>query len=107
MRSSEWSSDVSSAERPDEAGGKAAADTAAKAEAAAPTPDARSEERVDTVTTMSPAVRRLVLEHGLDPTRIKGSGKDGRLTKEDVLAAANAAHDAAAPARAEIGRAHV
>jgi 2-oxoglutarate dehydrogenase E2 component (dihydrolipoamide succinyltransferase) len=38
--------------------------------------------------TMSPAVRRAVLEHGVDPTRIKGSGKDGRLTKEDVLAAA-------------------
>ncbi|RJY08904.1 2-oxoglutarate dehydrogenase complex dihydrolipoyllysine-residue succinyltransferase [Aurantiacibacter aquimixticola] len=38
--------------------------------------------------TMSPAVRRAVLEHGLDPTNIKGTGKDGRLTKEDVLAAA-------------------
>jgi 2-oxoglutarate dehydrogenase E2 component (dihydrolipoamide succinyltransferase) len=33
-------------------------------------------------------VRRLVLELGIDPTKIKGSGKDGRLTKEDVLAAA-------------------
>lgn len=38
--------------------------------------------------TMSPAVRRAVLEHGVDPTTIKGTGKDGRLTKEDVLAAA-------------------
>jgi 2-oxoglutarate dehydrogenase E2 component (dihydrolipoamide succinyltransferase) len=38
--------------------------------------------------TLSPAVRRLVLELGIDPTKIKGSGKDGRLTKEDVLAAA-------------------
>ncbi|MFM9851954.1 MAG: 2-oxoglutarate dehydrogenase complex dihydrolipoyllysine-residue succinyltransferase [Sphingomonadaceae bacterium] len=37
--------------------------------------------------TLSPAVRRLVLERGLDPSKIKGSGKDGRLTKEDVLAA--------------------
>ncbi len=37
--------------------------------------------------TLSPAVRRLVLEHGLDPSKIKGSGKDGRLTKEDVLEA--------------------
>ena len=66
----------------------------AKAESAAPAPAATSGESVDTVTTMSPAVRRLVLEHGLDPTKIKGSGKDGRLTKEDVLAAANAAPDA-------------
>ena len=34
--------------------------------------------------TLSPAVRRLVLELGIDPTKVKGSGKDGRLTKEDV-----------------------
>ncbi|QLC25114.1 2-oxoglutarate dehydrogenase complex dihydrolipoyllysine-residue succinyltransferase [Parasphingopyxis algicola] len=40
--------------------------------------------------TLSPAVRRLVLEHGVDPSRIKGTGKDGRLTKDDVLAAAKA-----------------
>ncbi|WOF42764.1 2-oxoglutarate dehydrogenase complex dihydrolipoyllysine-residue succinyltransferase [Sphingopyxis indica] len=83
---------------PAEAGGKAAPAPApkaeAKAEAAAPAPAATGGESVDTVTTMSPAVRRLVLEHGLDPTKIKGSGKDGRLTKEDVLAAANAAPDA-------------
>ncbi len=37
--------------------------------------------------TMSPTVRRLVLEHGIDPTKISGTGKDGRLTKEDILAA--------------------
>ena len=40
--------------------------------------------------TLSPSVRRLVLERGLDPSKIKGSGKDGRLTKEDILAAASA-----------------
>ncbi|NVE94124.1 2-oxoglutarate dehydrogenase complex dihydrolipoyllysine-residue succinyltransferase [Altererythrobacter lutimaris] len=45
--------------------------------------------------TMSPAVRRAVLEHGVDPTTIKGTGKDGRLTKEDVLAAAKAKSDPA------------
>jgi len=37
--------------------------------------------------TLSPSVRRVVLEHGLDPTKIKGTGKDGRLTKDDVMAA--------------------
>jgi 2-oxoglutarate dehydrogenase E2 component (dihydrolipoamide succinyltransferase) len=36
---------------------------------------------------LSPAVRRLVEEHDLDPASIAGSGKDGRLTKGDVLAA--------------------
>jgi 2-oxoglutarate dehydrogenase E2 component (dihydrolipoamide succinyltransferase) len=40
--------------------------------------------------TLSPAVRRVVLEKGVDPSSIRGSGKDGRLTKEDVLAAAEA-----------------
>jgi 2-oxoglutarate dehydrogenase E2 component (dihydrolipoamide succinyltransferase) len=40
--------------------------------------------------TLSPAVRRLILERGLDPSKIKGTGKDGRLTKEDVLAAGSA-----------------
>ena len=50
--------------------------------------------------TLSPAVRRAVLEHGVDPTQIKGSGKDGRLTKEDVIAAAEAKKPDASPAPA-------
>jgi 2-oxoglutarate dehydrogenase E2 component (dihydrolipoamide succinyltransferase) len=44
----------------------------------------------DHVTTLSPAVRRAVLEHHVDPSKIRGTGKDGRLTKDDVLAAAEA-----------------
>ncbi|HSQ97033.1 MAG TPA: 2-oxoglutarate dehydrogenase complex dihydrolipoyllysine-residue succinyltransferase [Croceibacterium sp.] len=51
----------------------------------------------DLATTLSPSVRRAVIEHGIDPTQIKGSGKDGRLTKEDVLAAAAAKKAAPAP----------
>ncbi|MGE4410656.1 MAG: 2-oxoglutarate dehydrogenase complex dihydrolipoyllysine-residue succinyltransferase [Sphingomonadales bacterium] len=53
---------------------------------AAPAPAAAPVEESGSVT-LSPAVRRLVLEHGLDPSRIKGTGKDGRLTKDDVMAA--------------------
>lgn len=36
--------------------------------------------------TLSPAVRKLVEEHKLDPSQIVGTGKDGRLIKGDVLA---------------------
>ena len=50
--------------------------------------------------TLSPSVRRLVLEFGLDPSRIKGTGKDGRLTKDDVLAAAKDHKEAPPPAPA-------
>ena len=75
-----------------------AAAPVAKAEAPAP---AASEELLTPAQTMSPAVRRAVLEHGVDPSTIKGTGKDGRLTKEDVLAAAEAkAKGGAAPAPA-------
>ena len=34
---------------------------------------------------LSPAVRRLVQEHGLDVTQIQGTGMGGRITREDVL----------------------
>ena len=44
----------------------------------------------DASLTLSPAVRRAVLANHVDPSGIKGSGKDGRLTKDDVMAAATA-----------------
>ncbi|HEX8574416.1 MAG TPA: 2-oxoglutarate dehydrogenase complex dihydrolipoyllysine-residue succinyltransferase [Allosphingosinicella sp.] len=60
-------------------------------ETPAPKGDPTAPEAEDPVNlTLSPAVRRVVLEHHLDPSRIKGTGKDGRLTKDDVLAAAKA-----------------
>ena len=40
-----------------------------------------------TVAPLSPAVRRIVEEEHLQPEKISGTGKDGRLTKGDVLAA--------------------
>lgn len=54
----------------------------------------------DTPAALSPSVRRAVLEHGVDPAKITGTGKDGRLTKDDVLAAAATPAPAAAPAEA-------
>jgi len=41
-------------------------------------------EVLDTDSTMGPAARAMVDEHGLDPSVIEGSGKGGRVTKEDV-----------------------
>lgn len=88
-----------------EAGGAAAAApaAAAPAPAPAPAPAAAAAAPAGDAAVLSPAVRRAVLEHGVDPTAIKGTGKDGRLTKEDVVAAAaakSAAPAAAAPVAA-------
>ena len=43
---------------------------------------------------LSPAVRRLLSEHGLEPGAVRGSGPAGRITVEDVLAAAASAKSA-------------
>ncbi|MFY8075169.1 2-oxoglutarate dehydrogenase complex dihydrolipoyllysine-residue succinyltransferase [Sphingorhabdus lacus] len=86
------------------AGAAAPAPTAAAAApqpvatTAAPAPAAEAAPAGDASDLpLSPAVRRLVLELGIDPSKIKGTGKDGRLTKEDVVAAAKAAPAEASP----------
>jgi len=53
---------------------------------------------------LSPAVRKLAAEHGIDPTTLRGSGLGGRVTRDDVLAAlagGTATQEAPAPARPE------
>ena len=35
-------------------------------------------------TRLSPSVRRACLQHGIDPSRIEGTGRNGRVTREDV-----------------------
>ncbi len=52
-------------------------------QAEAPAPTAATGEAAQ---KLSPAVRRLLDEHDLDATSVSGSGKDGRLTKSDVMA---------------------
>ena len=54
----------------------------------------------DASLTLSPAVRRAVLANHVDPSGIRGSGKDGRITKDDVMAAATAKTSAPPPAPA-------
>jgi 2-oxoglutarate dehydrogenase E2 component (dihydrolipoamide succinyltransferase) len=65
------------------AGGASAPTAAAKAAPAAAS--ASSEAGGKDADKLSPSVRRLVEENNLDPGAIAGSGKDGRLTKSDVV----------------------
>jgi 2-oxoisovalerate dehydrogenase E2 component (dihydrolipoyl transacylase) len=51
-------------------------------------------------TRLSPAVRKLAAEHGIDPTAIRGSGLGGRVTRDDVLAALDEGAAVAKPAPA-------
>jgi 2-oxoglutarate dehydrogenase E2 component (dihydrolipoamide succinyltransferase) len=62
-----------------------------------PAEDSGEASASDHITTLSPAVRRAVLEHHVDPTKIQGTGKDGRITKDDVLAAAKAKEEGSEP----------
>ena len=78
-------------------GGAVAAPAPASAPEAASQVEAPAQ---DASLTLSPAVRRAVLANHVDPSAIKGSGKDGRITKDDVIAAATAKTSAPAPAPA-------
>lgn len=88
--------------RPGNSSGKPSTEKSSDKEA---TPAARhtaalEEENND---ALSPAIRRLIAEHSLDASAIKGSGVGGRLTREDIeqhLAKAKDAKPAAAPAAA-------
>jgi 2-oxoglutarate dehydrogenase E2 component (dihydrolipoamide succinyltransferase) len=71
-----------------EAGGQAARPTASvAAPSAAPRPSAAAAPvAVDARARLSPVVSRLIAEHGLDAREIAGTGRDGRITRDDVLA---------------------
>ncbi|WP_455929656.1 2-oxoglutarate dehydrogenase complex dihydrolipoyllysine-residue succinyltransferase [Pseudomonas fluorescens] len=84
-----------------EAGGAAApAPAAAAAPAAAPAAAASAAGGEDPIA--APAARQLAEENGINLASLKGTGKDGRVTKEDVVAAVEAKKNApaAAPAKA-------
>ncbi|EOV0891640.1 TPA: 2-oxoglutarate dehydrogenase complex dihydrolipoyllysine-residue succinyltransferase [Pseudomonas aeruginosa] len=84
-----------------EGGAAAPATPAAAAPAAAPAAQAAAPAAAggdDAI--LSPAARKLAEEAGIDPNSIAGTGKGGRVTKEDVVAAVEAKKNApAAPAK--------
>ncbi|HEY6609071.1 MAG TPA: dihydrolipoamide acetyltransferase family protein [Candidatus Limnocylindria bacterium] len=72
----------------------------------APTPEPTSAEAASDggSARMTPAVRRLVREHGIDVAQITGSGAAGRVTREDVLAfVAGGTATSEAPAASDAG----
>lgn len=82
----------------------AAAPVAAPVQAASPAAGAWAARpsavpaKVDGSLRLSPVVRKLAAEHGIDPTQVPGTGRDGRVTREDMLAFVEARKSQAAPA---------
>ncbi|KAB0549749.1 2-oxoglutarate dehydrogenase complex dihydrolipoyllysine-residue succinyltransferase [Pseudomonas argentinensis] len=79
-----------------EGGAAAAAPAAAPAQAAAAPAQAAAPAAAGDDQLLSPAARKLAEENGIDPNSISGSGKGGRVTKEDVVAAVEAKKNAPA-----------
>lgn len=92
--------------------GRIEAGDAPSAPAPAPAPEAAAPEAVTAPEAVavdaapvaaaipevqSPAVRKLVADSGIDPTKVNGSGKNGRVTKGDMLAVIETGKPAAAP----------
>jgi len=82
-----------------EGGAAAAAPAAAPAAAAASAPAAAPAAAAGDDAILSPAARKLAEENGIDPNSIAGTGKGGRVTKEDVVAAVEAKKNAPAAAK--------
>src|SRR6185312_10170501 len=57
---------------------------AADAEEPSSSPGPRPLPGHDIESRLSPSVRRACLQNGIDPSRIRGTGRDGRITREDV-----------------------
>src|SRR6266852_4796863 len=104
------------AETPPEPATQAAAqnaDAASPAETVQPAQPAQPVERVPVETAsdngkafVSPVVARIASEHGVDPGQIPGTGRGGRVTKQDILKfidnpPATPAETAAAPPKVE------
>lgn len=83
-------------------GNSAGKETSAKSESKESTPAQRQQASLEEQTNdaLSPAIRRLLGEHNLEASDIKGTGVGGRITREDVEK-----HLAKAPAKTEADKA--
>lgn len=88
----------------------AAAASSPAAAPSAPRSAASGLPRASAADRLSPVVRKLCAEHQLDPRQISGTGRDGRITREDVTGfiarrgTAPAATPQASPAAADAGQ---
>ncbi|HAW92128.1 MULTISPECIES: 2-oxoglutarate dehydrogenase complex dihydrolipoyllysine-residue succinyltransferase [unclassified Arsukibacterium] len=75
-----------SSDKKDDSADKKKASTESKDAQDSAKSEAKSEDKADDSNddALSPSVRRMISEKGLDASKIKGSGKNGRVTKEDV-----------------------
>ena len=92
------------AEAPKEAP-KAAAEAPAKSSSASYGSHGDAAPKAHASGDNGPAVARLAQESGVDPSSVKGSGKDGRVTKGDMLSAISSGASAPAPAAPQMARA--
>ncbi|MEX0738128.1 MAG: 2-oxoglutarate dehydrogenase complex dihydrolipoyllysine-residue succinyltransferase [Pseudohongiella sp.] len=89
----------------------AAADDDKKAESkadnkTAASSDSKSESGSADAAPLSPAAKKLAEEHGLKAEQITGTGKDGRVTKEDVMNAIESGSKAGSGSAAPVSREH-
>ena len=85
------------AAKPADAPAKAAAPTSAAASAPAAAAPAPIQKTPPADTPLAPSVRKISAESGIDAATVPGSGKDGRVTKGDMLAAIEKAASAPTP----------
>jgi 2-oxoglutarate dehydrogenase E2 component (dihydrolipoamide succinyltransferase) len=98
----------------DGAAGAAAKPAAAPAKAAAPPPPApaaapapAAPKAAPADAPLAPSVRKISAESGIDAATVPGSGKDGRVTKGDMLAAIEKAASAPMPVNQPAAAVHV
>ncbi|WP_140936823.1 2-oxoglutarate dehydrogenase complex dihydrolipoyllysine-residue succinyltransferase [Sphingobacterium lumbrici] len=81
---------IEDGEAPAAGGEKPAAEAPAKQESSAPAQEASENPDSYAAGTASPAAAKILREKGIDASTVKGTGKDGRITKEDAEKAQSA-----------------